>query len=279
MYLNILDPNQNIEFITPGHNSEDIVRTGVISDGSCLIHCILFATSAKYRNTNIEHRKQIVEELRKSISESISRDQYIELNNGEVSKLGFSEIFQKKLDNMYTNVDAQNGALSFFKSVIYQKDIESIIQENINTDLNYIGSTIIIKIVDLFRYRLRKRNKFKDKIEKVVEIIKNLFQNIITKSMMESYEDYKKDISLSSVHLGYSHLELLESVFGYNLLFIDGKTRLSYNFGSPVVLKHEKNIVMVFFENHYEIIGIMNDTSIKRKFDNDDSFIIDLFVN
>lgn len=277
MFMNILDPNQTINFITPLYDNPNIVRTGVISDGSCLIHCILFGISPKYRNSNISEKKSIVKDLRKSIQESITKDQYLKLNNSELSKIRFSQCFHERLDEIYKEKE-DNGPQSFFKSIISKEEIETIVNKNMNKDLYYVSTLIIIQILELFNKKLVKQiklmDKYTDKITKCSNFIKDLFHNMIHESINNSFEIFCNEINSDS-YLGHEHIELLSEIFQVNLLFIDSKTRLPYEFGS-LDLKYNDCVIILWLEEHFEIVGLMDENNIKRKFSKNDE-IVQLF--
>jgi hypothetical protein len=74
--------------------------------------------------------------------------------------------------------------------------------------------------------------------------------------------------------MGQEHLELLSNLFKVNLHFIDGTTRNPYVFGNNQQSReYDYNVVILWIENHFEIIGRIEDDNIKRKFVNDDEFI------
>ena len=270
MYLNILDPNQTVNFITPSYENDNLVRTGVISDGSCLIHCILFASSSKYRNSDIQTKKKIVSELRKSIADSITKDQFMELNNGEISKISFTELLQTELETMYNS--NQSTPIEFFKSVVSKNEIDTIIQSNINRDLYFIGTSIILGIVELFKFKLSDQTKFSDKISKCCDIIKDTFESMISTCINNAYNNYCNGLSNPKEQLGHENLELLSKIFKFNLCFINGETRKPYEFGS-LDLFYNESIVILWIENHFEIIGRVDDKTIQRKFGKEDEFI------
>lgn len=64
------------------------VRIGTIGDGSCFFHAILTSIDDEYINMNKVERKRRIKELRKSLSEIFTEDEYMSLANGNIYELG-----------------------------------------------------------------------------------------------------------------------------------------------------------------------------------------------
>lgn len=274
MYLNILDPGQTVKFVTPVYKEEELVRTGVLADGSCLLHAILHASSLKYRNANIQKRNIMVSDFRDTLADSITKDQWLSFNKGQLSKIGFSIEYRKAIDELYDNMDDE--ILLFFKTVIHKKDVEDIFESSVNRDNLYMCSyDIIDKINKLFNNRLKSSiSKYKDKILSVCEYSTDYFENMFITSMDNALEIFKSSIRDNSQWLGEEHIELVSSIFKFNLYFLVSSTKKPYTFGKNMKYPYDKNLILLWIDDsHFEIIGKVEDKKITRLFNNDDNIM------
>ena len=76
----------------------DFIRTGVVGDGSCFFHSVLYSCTPEYRKLTIPERMCLVEDLRRLISKEVTVDIWLSLGNGEVAKLAYQTHLARILD-------------------------------------------------------------------------------------------------------------------------------------------------------------------------------------
>lgn len=272
--LNILDPSQTVKFNTPIYTMEELVRTGMVSDGSCFLHAMLYATSSKYRNSSDSKKMSIIEDFRHTLAESLTKDQWLSLNDGELAKLTYSVEFRKQLDELY-NFDEENDINKFILTVLTKDDISKLFESSLKYKDIYYGSTKLnIGIVNLFSNKLKHIKKFQNKISTLSENVRNLFDDLIQSSINNALQEYKDIIRNPSKWLGEEHIELLSNIFNYNIYFFNGNTREPYSLGKNIKYPFDKSIVLLWVqESHFEVIGKIQDRKIVRLFNNNDDFI------
>lgn len=81
----ILEPDKSRTFSTPMY--QNLVRTGVIGDGSCFFHALLYALSSSYRKMNHAERVMHVIDLRNKIVNSMSYTKWKNLGDGETFRM------------------------------------------------------------------------------------------------------------------------------------------------------------------------------------------------
>ena len=269
--LNILDPGQSVKFNTSIYRNSDLVRTGILPDGSCFLHAILYATSAKYRNSNDDRKNTIISEFRQTLGDSLTKDQWLSLSNGELSKISYAIEFRRLLDDLY---ESDDNVTKFILNVIKKEEIEKMFESSLKYEDIYFGAgKLIIGITNLFEKRLQNA-KDSSKVETLTKRIKSMFDTLVQNAVNNALEEYKRTLSNSSEWLGEEHIELLSIIFNYNIYFFDGNTREPYTLGKNIKYPFEKNIVLLWVEDsHFEVIGKVDNKKIMRLLNNDDDFI------
>ena len=271
--LNILDPGQTVRFNTSIYKNSDLVRTGTLSDGSCFLHAILYATSAKYRNSTEDKKRTIVSEFRQTLGSSLNKDQWLLLSDGELSKLSYTIHFRRLLDDLYT--EEQNDVNEFILSVLKKDEIETMFESSLKYKDIYFGSSKLVNgMVNIFEKRLQHIKQFESKIVALSARVKELFDNLIQSSINNALAEYKNTLSDSSEWLGEEHIELLSIIFNYNIYFFNSETKEPYTFGKSKNYPYDKNIVLLWVnDSHFEVIGKVYDKKITRLLNNDDDLI------
>ena len=83
--MDILPPDKSKTFSSPIY--PNMVRTGVISDGSCFFHALLYATSSSYRGKDETGKIKEVSELREHIYKNFTFQKWKSLRNGELYRM------------------------------------------------------------------------------------------------------------------------------------------------------------------------------------------------
>ena len=251
------------------------VRTGSYGDGNCFIHCILRATSSKYRRCNTyEDHIKLVQEFRNNLIEWISPEKYFKLGNGEVSRFSFINEFNELMDNR----DTKDILTKIFTSEIVQTNLNKVMVEE------KIGKQFYIKFCKLCEDYLK--SKYKDIINntRLEYLKKNLWEYFIglfKTAHTNSYEKFKRELGTMDNFVESSHMECMSNFIGYNLIFIDTNTDDEKNIetykGNKFLTDFDptrKTIVLLWLSSHFEIVGELDrDQYINRVFDSEDIFI------
>jgi hypothetical protein len=271
--LNILDTGQTVKFNTSIYRECDLVRTGIISDGSCFLHAILYATSSKYRAADDNKKRSIVSEFRTTLGESLTKDQWLSLNNGELAKISYSMEFRKLLDELYLDEDK---VIKFILNVIPKEDVDVFFEESLRcVDLHYGACKMVERVVSKFQNKLNHLKKYSSKIENLSKILYSIFDELVQKAIKIALDSYKDSLCDASQWLGEEHIELLSIIFNYNIYFFDGRTREPYTFGKRPKEPFEKSLVLLWVQDsHFEVIGKVCDERIIRLLNNNDDFIM-----
>jgi len=215
--MNILEPNQTVRFITSIYNNSELVRTGTIADGSCLLHGILHATSLKYRNGDIDKRKRIITEFRKTLADSVTRDQWLKLNGGCMARISFSIEYRRLIDQYYHE---PNDIDKFVQNVISKDIVEKVFEKYVNEkDIYMINSKITSTLLAYMKNKLndvKNNSKVDALLQKVEGTFNIMFQTAIEKALL----NYKQVLEDDRVWLGEEHIELISGIFGITYIFL-----------------------------------------------------------
>jgi len=66
----------------------ELWTVGVLGDGSCFLHALLYAVNSQYRTMNTAERVKLVSALRRDLAALFTRDVYESLSDGSIAELG-----------------------------------------------------------------------------------------------------------------------------------------------------------------------------------------------
>ena len=221
---------------------DDLVRTGTIGDGSCLIHSIIYCMSKKYREMDIPERLQVVHNIRKIISMSISMDIWKTLGNGQLYIILYQSLMSNCLDHISKITD--------------NKEILDVF-ENEKEQITNI-------LLDV-KSRETKWN------ENITTFIKKFKEGVMDKC----YEDFINKMSNPKVWIDQTCIGYLSDFFNRDIYFIDSKTKMPYKLGGSIDYKNRRSILIYYLNDcHFESIGkLTSDNRVKRQFKNTDVLI------
>lgn len=104
----LLVPNemQQIKVERSVFQNFDLWTVGVLGDGSCFLHSILYAINAKYRTMNNEDRKKIVMGVRRDLALLFTEEVYQSIADGNTAQLG-------RDNNSFSYDVLKNGLLDY----------------------------------------------------------------------------------------------------------------------------------------------------------------------
>lgn len=251
-----LDIDENDDFEVYGY--EGIVgRTGVIGDGSCFFHSLLYALMGdKYKNKSEKQREKVIQKLRKFLADSIDLKLFSSLAFGDIEYLGIRKYLIKE-----------------FRS--YQ-EIKDILKEN------------NLKMSDIVDSAISTGN-----LQSAFGVIKSTFESmgfeedeiniLINNSRLAQLEAYKEKIRDTTEWMTSRHIELIARLLKkWNIFIISDNTRMLMNVMNESFYKPENaNVVILNVnESHFEPLFTANISddgesfSSKYIFSWDDEFII-----
>lgn len=133
--------------------NEDLAtaRVGVIGEGSCFIHSILFSIFEKYMKLSSTEKLQYAKYVRNYMANNLLTETWASLGNGNVARLNVDEIMQTKLPRSelenfekYSSAfksDSNEDYFEQYAAYIYEKYeiIETVVQEAYNNFKKNIG--------------------------------------------------------------------------------------------------------------------------------------------
>lgn len=282
-----------------------LVRTGVISDGSCMFHAILSSYSNKYLRMSSDERSDYIKRLRSSLPEFITRDLWMRMGQGEVSRLGFGSALVLILNRVYDHIfhvhgdnsddddtqmeighcreifdyiDANMAVCRFIASRMSLDDVLTHVVGQHKRGRNvYFESANISALAKKHFKRTYGKNlnehdsvMFAQVTSRLVELMDLVAETAIT----VAYERCKLQLSDSSHWMGIEYIELISNLFSVNIYFIDADTGMPYVFADERMFPHKKSIILLWVnQSHFEIVGVIEDNSIRRTFNSDEPII------
>lgn len=273
--------------------ASNLVRTSTISDGNCMFHAILSSYSKKYIKLSDEEKTEYVQKLRSMLPDSITKDIWLKIGYGETSRLEYSVVLNNILHNVYAYILEDesleypqlqeyihtNTNLIFFicKNLsIHDIDTDILPNYKYNKDV-YFDATNFVKYIKKF-FKSKFGNNLNEtdyfKFTSLLEKVQEFFELIARVSINVAYEECKRKIGDNSVWLGTEYISFISELFSINIYFIDLQTGLPYVFGDNKLFQYKKSIILLWVdESHFEIVGIVEDNTIRRTFNSDEPLI------
>lgn len=286
----ILATDKNAKLESP---LDDLVRTGTLSDGSCLFHSILKAIEPKYNTAKKSEKEKIVKKLRENISDSVDINTYLSLSNGELAKIEVSQYINDLLLKFY-NLTAdckpflkEEKGFTFISNII-QKSLKpyKIITQIIdyNTLDSYKTRAFDNSVVTQYAqkwYEITTKESVID--EGLKENLKDIIDTICEAAIDSCHRKYKKKIKDCSEWANDFMYKLISDFLNIDLYIITIETGLPYNMGlgaqdNIISGKRDAVIVGSIDQSHFESIGYKTKDmeEIQRVFDPNEKVIKDI---
>lgn len=273
--------------------AKNLVKTQVISDGNCMFHAILSSYSNKYIKLSDDEKIEYVKHLRSMLPDIITKDIWLKIGYGETSRLEYGVVLNDILHNVYNHIlndhelkytqlgyyIGKNAPIcSFICKNVTIENLDNDILPNYkhNTDV-YFDATHFVKYTGKFFKNKFGKNlnendyiKFNSLLDKIHE-----FFELITKLSIEiAYSHCKQQLGDNQVWLGTEYISFISEIFSVNIYFIDANTGLPYVFGDEKLFPYKKSIILLWIDScHFEIVGIIENDSIRRTFNSDEPLI------
>ena len=272
------------------------VRTGVIGDGSCIFHAILSSYSNKYIRLSREEKIKHVQQLRNMLPEMLTRDLWANLGKGEIARVHFNQCLIEMIEKVYcrildNNADSLTGIEDVDEFVAQNMDVCKLIGYSVSVqnihdhvlgkyplerDVYFDAHNVVKYTKRYFKQKYGKNLNEKDEMKfmLILEKLVELYHHMCKASIIVAYEHYQNHLKDYNNWISIEYIGFISDVFSVNIYFIDGKTLRPYIFGDTKLFKYDKSIILVWVdESHFEIVGVIEDESIRRTFDSSEPII------
>jgi hypothetical protein len=270
---------------------ENLIRTGTIQDGSCLIHSLLTAINPthkrktkkhpeginiSYRNSTLSERKRMaIRERRRIATELTSK---VWESCGEIARIEFQKVLRKMMEDLYDCIEnnitsdiIDNEKFSDCSILLKEVFTRKIFTERIfpeafkiceNKSLKKCSRKIAELTCETLIKELTELGNEKDKLEErrlqhFVSKMSELIYNFSVGAERIAFTKFKGKLANPHYWAGQKIISLLSQIYGYDLYFIDNSTKLPYRI--PQVLDYSKRrdsiIILWVNQDHYEGIG------------------------
>jgi hypothetical protein len=286
------NPNDVTSHLPVGFATK-LVRTGVIGDGNCMFHAILSSYSNKYIKLSTEEKIKYVAHLRTMLPDMITKDIWLKMGRGETSRLEYSIILNQLLHDVYrfiqdgddledehikAYIQSNQDVCRFITKMVTLSDIDTTILPHYkrNGDVYFDATYFTKHVVKFFKKSYGKNLNENDvsTFNSVLEKIGEFFDLIAKTSIENAYVQCKAKLGDSETWVGTEYLSFISDIFSVNIYFIDAKTMMPYVFGDDSAFTFKKSIILLWIdENHFEIVGIVEDHTVRRTFNSDEHII------
>ncbi len=277
--------------------ANNLVRTGIISDGNCMFHAILSSYSTKYIKLSDDDKIEYVKRLRNMLPDVITKDIWLKMGYGETSRLEYGIILNKLLHDVYnyilndqslveeseslaSYINSNSHICAFICKNITIQDIDDKILPNYKYDKDvYFDSAHFVKYIKkFFKNKFCKNLNENDvvKFNSLLEKVCDFFEHLTKLSIDMAYQHCKNQLGDNNIWIGTEYISFISEIFSINIYFIDAKTMLPYVLGDEKLFQFKKSIILLWVDEcHFEIVGIVEDNTIRRTF-NSDEYIIQM---
>ncbi len=239
--MNSLPPSKTVVFKTPLYHN--LIRTGVIGDGSCFFHAVCYSLFADYRALKTDKQKDYVAGIRKDIADTLTLERYKELGGGELYRLHF-------ITSIRTMV---------WRLPIDKKKWDSTILPALSNEWKTTNLTDMLQILNTHSTNL-SASKLETLAQQAEQLIWTAYKMYMRTAWVDEY-----------------CIEAILDHFRCNIYIIDSDTRELYRTSLTREL-YRKNVILLWIQDtHYESMGeVYHENTVRRVFTNRDKCILKL---
>ena len=306
--MKLLEPYVNHYINCPFYKDERVLRSGVPMNGSCFFYSLYYGFKT-FRDLSDDEKLSFIREKRKSISEGLTTEKWLQLQNGSIALLQFLSTlrillytcsFLLESEKEVTKLKRHNIDITHMKilselltvSVMDQKlfprfDMECIQPQNLENDdillFHYLRSTfvniyrnIITEEIDILEMNVKVPKWSFEKKNKIIETLTQVSYGIFSYVCERAMDDFKEEIRNVEIWLNiYQFFYVLKSTFtDMNVFVLDATTMLPYvGLESDYDERLPCVVILYFSDHHFESIGVEKKNKIYRTLPFDDPFI------
>jgi hypothetical protein len=296
--LSILPVNKTVVFYSPIEGRDVLVRSGTITEGSCIFHAVLHACSKEYSQMDKHGRIKLTNKLRASLGSKLDYKRWEEASNSIVAKIPFQENVLAMITDFYRYITKnKSGKSSLGRHLIRNIDDKSKQAYEIVCDIltfEDFDKTILPKsydecsdqnikacrkvIIDNTQTLLKKGFDSLDNINEAkycIDKTMTLIETILEESEEHAFKDHIKNLKDTSVTVDTYTINLIADRFNRDIYILDSRTRMPYKLSDDHIAKKRKSIIIMWLGGvHYEVVGrLLPGNRIQREFYLDDPLI------
>ena len=257
--MNSIAPDKTVTLRIPNLD-ENLVRTGVVGDGSCFFHAFNLATRRHYRSFNDDEKKHQVQSLRTGLSEFVTAEVWASL--GDIVTVEYETMLSNTLTSMFVAPFRSLPFTGFEKLVAI---LQEIVDANKILDifLPYKKETVLQRLVAYISSLLDNDASN----QRFIEMCLDFFIKVCEFTSVEALRKFKNDIANPLVFADDKMIVVMKLYTNYDFIFIDASTKKMYQQG--VTLSGTKPIVIFLWVDgcHYESVGrLLSGNKIQRIF-------------
>lgn len=296
--MKLLDPYVNHYINCPFYKEEKVLRSGVPMNGSCFFYSLYYGFKT-FRDLNEEEKLNFIRDKRKMLSEELTTEKWLELQNGSIALLQFSSTLRiliytisfllesekevAKLERHDINIEhlkILNELLTVSvmdKKLFPRFDMELMQPQNLENDnrllYHYIRSAfvniyknIITEEIDSLESNVNVPKWSMEKKTKIIETLTNVSYGIFSYVCERALDDFKEEIRNVEIWLNiYQFYYVINSGYeAFNIFILDANTMLPY---IGLDIEYDESlpcvVILYFSDHHFESVGVEKQKSKK----------------
>jgi hypothetical protein len=230
-----LKPDEGEEFSTPIY-SGPLERVGMIGDGSCFYHSLLFLiVNAMYLDLSSPKRRGLAAKVRNALGDALSPQVFRQLAGGSLEVVGVLPYIQRELkESLITNVEAEDETPS-----INEAQLVSII-----ASAEHLGN--LQQQIAKIKTELSKFGFSSDDLDPIIE-----------QARLTLWENYRAKLKDCKSYADHDAIEYVMRTLKRNIFIVEDETRLPVLFTSCDMYNPSWPSVVVLLlteHEHYEAI-------------------------
>lgn len=260
----ILEPNDTYTFFSPFY--PDLIRTGVLGDGSCFFHALFYSLSKDYRKMGLMDKNKFVKNFRRDLSRTISVNDWLSFGGGSIALIAYQSRINKTFERLYDYFCFDKEINSDYKKIIKNNlKIKKILDKN--NKKYYLDKFL----PDFFKNHpgiINSKDELGDEMN-----LRDFMYDICEFSKEYEYQSFIEYVD-SDGWVDQSLIGYISDVVDRDIYFIDGDTRVPYMIGGKADYKRRKSVVLCFTNSsHFESMGVIRNGKVSREFNGDDKLI------
>jgi hypothetical protein len=216
---------------------EPLDRVGVIGEGSCFFHSLLFLMiNEKYLGMRIQERKSLARKFRNALADALSPEIFSSLAGGSVEVIGYTKYVQEALkEALITNVEKEGETPG-----ITEKELDKLISR----------ASVSASITEQIKAMEDGLAEFGYDHEVSSEIIQH--------GRLLFWKDYKSKLKDCKSYADHDSIEYVMRTIKRNIFIIEDETRLPVLFAACDLYDPKlPSLVVILLQNiqHYEPVS------------------------
>lgn len=224
-----------------------LARVGVLRDGSCLFHAIVFLIFYNdYMRLDEQLRKEFVEAIKVNFFNKIASSEWILYASDKWEERAVEIMIERINLYLQHKTPNNNGIFGWFSKMDYTNYIVQII------------NTLMVQNITFSQFKKELPNSIKQNFPSL-SVKESDIEIIIGESIEHAFAEYKKSLNTCSQWVGVEEIYMISKEFGLNIFIFEADGSLYLDECSKYALTNPSILLYNQGSDHWEPVVLINE--------------------